>query len=96
MVAKAFFLPLIGVVHLKPLPASPRWAGSMAGMIRAAVADAVAYEQGGATAVTASVMESDRLACAAAGMDDFITKPIRSSDLREALKKWCGDGVAAG
>jgi len=45
------FLRLIGVVHLKPLPGSPRWDGSMKAVIRAAVADAVAYAQGGASAV---------------------------------------------
>jgi membrane complex biogenesis BtpA family protein len=43
--------PLIGVVHLKALPGSPRWGGSMSAVIKAAVADAVAYEQGGADAV---------------------------------------------
>jgi membrane complex biogenesis BtpA family protein len=44
-------LPLIGVIHLRPLPGSPRWGGSMKAVVRAAVADAVAFEQGGATAV---------------------------------------------
>lgn len=39
---------LIGVVHLQPLPGAPRHRGSMAGLIRFAVADAVAYERGGA------------------------------------------------
>lgn len=42
---------LIGVVHLGPLPGSPRWQGDMAGNIKKAVADARAYEQGGASAV---------------------------------------------
>ena len=42
---------LIGVVHLKPLPGSPGWAGDMAAVIDAAIADAEAYEQGGADAV---------------------------------------------
>jgi len=42
---------LIGVVHLLPLPGSPRWAGSMDAVIRAAKADAVAYERGGADAI---------------------------------------------
>jgi len=41
----------IGVVHLKPLPGSPRHGGSMPAVVRAAVADAVAYERGGANAV---------------------------------------------
>ncbi len=41
---KVFF----GVVHLKPLPGAPRHRAPMADIIRAAVADAVAYERGGA------------------------------------------------
>lgn len=39
---------LIGVVHLKPLPGAPRHRASVAEIIRAAVADAVTYECGGA------------------------------------------------
>jgi membrane complex biogenesis BtpA family protein len=42
---------LIGVVHLKPLPGSPRFSGSMRDIINFAVADARAYERGGAHAV---------------------------------------------
>lgn len=39
---------MIGVVHLRPLPGAPRFAGSMEAVCEAAVADAEAYEQGGA------------------------------------------------
>lgn len=42
---------LIGVVHLRPLPGAPRWAGDMEAVLAAAVADARAYEHGGADAV---------------------------------------------
>jgi len=42
---------LIGVVHLKPLPGSPRWEGDMNALIKAALADARAYAEGGADAV---------------------------------------------
>ncbi len=42
---------LIGVVHLKPLPGSPRFAGHLEALIDFAVADARAYERGGADAV---------------------------------------------
>ncbi|HEX3798351.1 MAG TPA: BtpA/SgcQ family protein [Verrucomicrobiae bacterium] len=42
---------LIGVVHLAPLPGSPRWQGNLAAIIKSAVADARAYEQGGAHAI---------------------------------------------
>ena len=39
---------LIGVVHLRPLPGSPHWAGDFAAAIQSAVQDARAYENGGA------------------------------------------------
>ena len=42
---------LIGVVHLRPLPGSPRWGGRIEEVIKAAVNDARAYERGGAHAV---------------------------------------------
>jgi len=42
---------LIGVVHLKPLPGSPRWGGDLEAVIQLAVNDARAYERGGAHAV---------------------------------------------
>jgi membrane complex biogenesis BtpA family protein len=41
----------IGMVHLLPLPGSPRWGGSMDVVKSAAVADAQALSQGGLTAV---------------------------------------------
>lgn len=41
----------IGVVHLLPLPGAPRWGGSMDAVIEHAVADARAYERGGAHAL---------------------------------------------
>jgi len=42
---------LIGVVHLHPLPGAPRFGGNLADIIKAAVADAIAYERGGAHAL---------------------------------------------
>lgn len=42
---------LIGVIHLRPLPGSPRWAGGFDEVIAAAVTDAMAYREGGADAV---------------------------------------------
>lgn len=40
--------PLIGVVHLQPLPGSPGWQGSLEAVLAAALADARAYRDGGA------------------------------------------------
>jgi len=42
---------LIGVVHLTPLPGSPRWSGDMSAVVKGAVGDAEAYAKGGADAV---------------------------------------------
>jgi membrane complex biogenesis BtpA family protein len=42
---------LIGVVHLLPLPGSPRFRGAVQPILDRAVMDAVAYEKGGASAV---------------------------------------------
>ena len=42
---------LIGVVHLKPLPGSPRWGGDLEALIEFAVQDARSYVRGGAHAL---------------------------------------------
>ena len=42
---------LIGVVHLQPLPGSPRWRGDWEAVVDFAVNDARAYERGGAHAL---------------------------------------------
>jgi len=39
-------------------------------------------------AITANAFDSDREACLAAGMDDFVTKPIDPDALREVLVRW--------
>lgn len=39
-------------------------------------------------AMTANAMESDRDECIAAGMDDYISKPVTQSALRDVLEKW--------
>jgi len=39
-------------------------------------------------AMTANAMTGDREKCIAAGMDDYITKPIQDGDLKRVLEQW--------
>jgi CheY-like chemotaxis protein/HPt (histidine-containing phosphotransfer) domain-containing protein len=45
-------------------------------------------------AMTANAMESDRERCRAAGMNDFVPKPVSRGVLGRALKKWLPDGAS--
>jgi len=46
-------------------------------------------------AMTANVMQGDRERCLAAGMNDYVSKPISPSALAEALDKWLPQEITA-
>ncbi|MHC4930876.1 MAG: BtpA/SgcQ family protein, partial [Planctomycetota bacterium] len=101
--------PVIGVVHLLPLPGSPRYAGRMAPVLARAVKDAQAYAEGGASAVIvenygdAPFLKEDlppetaaALALCTAAVRECVSLPVGVNALRNDARTALGVAVATG
>jgi uncharacterized protein len=84
---------LIGVVHLPPLPGSPRWGGNLQAAIKHAVADARAYEQGGAHAVFIENFGDVPFTKGAVGPETVAAIAVIGCAIREAIKLPIGFNV---
>jgi len=101
--------PVIGVVHLLPLPGSPRYGGSMAAVVKRALGDARAYRDGGADAVLVENYGDApffkealppeavaALACCAAAVREAVDLPLGVNALRNDARAALGVAAAAG
>jgi membrane complex biogenesis BtpA family protein len=84
---------LIGVVHLRPLPGSPGFSGDWARTIRAAVADARAYEQGGAQAVFIENFGDIPFTSGRVGPETIAAMAVAGQAVREAVRLPIGFNV---
>lgn len=76
----------IGVIHLSPLPGSPRWRGDLRAVIKKAVGDARAYERGGALAVFVENFGDAPFTKSAVGHETVAAMAALGCAVREAVE----------
>jgi len=84
---------LIGVVHLPPLPGSPRWRGKLDVVIRHAVDDARAYERGGVDAIFIENFGDVPFSKSSSGPETVAAMASAGVAVREAVKVSIGFNV---
>ncbi|MDB6125124.1 MAG: Photosystem assembly BtpA [Pedosphaera sp.] len=93
MLFKSHRKVLIGVVHLAPLPGSPRWQGDIKAIVKKAVTDARAYEQGGAHAIFIENFGDVPFTKATVGHETVAAMAALGCAVREAVKLPIGFNV---
>jgi len=84
---------LIGVVHLRPLPGSPRWRGDLNAVVQAAVVDARAYERGGAHALFIENFGDVPFTKSIVGPETVAAMAVAGRAVRQAVKLPLGFNV---
>jgi membrane complex biogenesis BtpA family protein len=84
---------LIGVIHLKPLPGSPRWGGDFESILKTAIADAKAYERGGADLLVIENFGDVPFTKAAVAPETIAAMAVAGAAVRAATKLPIGFNV---
>src|SRR5437867_1519669 len=84
---------LIGVIHLRPLPGSPRWQRRLEPVIAAALNDAKAYEEGGAHALIIENFGDAPFTKSSVGPETVAAMAVAGRALRQASKLPMGFNV---
>lgn len=84
---------VIGVVHLKPLPGSPKWGGSLQAVIDFALADARAYERGSVDAIIIENFGDAPFTKSRVGPETVAAMSAAGSAVRAAVKLPLGFNV---
>jgi len=84
---------LIGVVHLAPLPGSPRWGGKFADVLRKATVDARACEKGGADALFIENFGDAPFTKSAVGPETVAAMAAAGCEVRAAVRLPIGFNV---